>query len=429
MWVEIARELLRALGVDGKHASGVAAAIKGLLSAETDEAARSELDELGFPALDETTHRDAKPRVADDLGGEPVLDEDGSEIDISGVDAESKQPGEASSPTTPDDAELSPFSGEATPPSEDDDSGQSRAASASSQRSGFGEEGSQGIGGAYRSRISSAQSRLRSYITPLGGGSEASPDTPDSDTDSEVERAGVAAVLEFERIHGREPVEMPPMNPGFDIRSVDADGGVRIIEVKATADEWGPRGVAISSTQFATAQQRREQFWLYVVDRAIEAPRVHTINDPATKIAQYFFDNGWRAATEGDHEPERPIPSLKLPRSPQGIPGAVAFLDSAEGEAATSGWVACEERRRKDSWFAVRVRGDSLGMAYRGGIAFAEPIDREVEDDELVVAVLHRQMDPDTGLETTIRRWRPERECQRVTNWRFACGVMAASNH
>ncbi len=86
------------------------------------------------------------------------------------------------------------------------------------------------------------------------------------------------------------------------------------------------------------------------------------------------------------------------------------FADPADGDAASSGWVACQERQRRDSWFAVRIRGDSLGIAYRGGIAFVEPVDLEVEDDELVLVILHEQIDPDTGHETTIRRWRPERD-------------------
>lgn len=49
-------------------------------------------------------------------------------------------------------------------------------------------------------------------------------------------------------------------------------------------------------------------------------------------------------------------------------------------------------------------------MAYRGGIAFVEPIERDVEDGELVLVVLHDQRDPDTGHEVTLRRWRPERD-------------------
>ncbi|WP_369371868.1 DUF3883 domain-containing protein [Promicromonospora sp. Populi] len=47
-----------------------------------------------------------------------------------------------------------------------------------------------------------------------------------------VERRAVDAVLAAERELDAEPLEMPPNNPGFDIRSVRADGTVVQIEVK-----------------------------------------------------------------------------------------------------------------------------------------------------------------------------------------------------
>lgn len=421
IWVEIAREVSRALGVSGAHASSVAAAIRGLLSADTDEAARAELDELGFPALDEAIVQVAEPNIADDLGGAPaeqdddIVDDEVVEhkvVDGEAPDGATEEPQARTGDGEPeaDAGDDRDNDGGAQPPP----SGERRDAggTSTSTPSGRGEEGSgQGTGRSQGSRAPSVQSRLRSYVAPMRDGSGSSSDDSDAGGDPEVERAGVDAVLDFERAHGRDPEEMPPNNPGFDIRSVDADGKVRIIEVKATADEWGPRGVAISSTQFATAQQRREEFWLYVVDRALTAPRVHAINDPTTKIDQYFFDDGWQAVTEHEDEPERPIPLLRLPDSPTGVAGAVPFIDPAgEGDAAPSGWAVCQERKRQDSWFATRICGDALGMAYRGGLAYVEPIDREVEDDELVLVVLRDQEDPDTGSAATIRRWRPERD-------------------
>ena len=429
VWVEIAREVSRALGVSGTHASGVAAAIKGLLGAETDDAARAELDELGFPALDEATFEDAEANVADDLGGTPV-DSDVDDADGSDEDEAHDEGTAASSEDSPaaeavDDEDGDTPGADATGTSDSGrdgvgagqtHEGDGRRASigkSTSASTGLsGEEGSgQGTRRGQGSRAASVQSRLRSYVAPVRDGAAASTDGSDSDGDPEVERAGVDAVLDFERTHGRDPEEMPPNHPGFDVRSVDADGAVRVIEVKATADEWGARGVAISSTQFATAQQRREEFWLYVVDRALTAPRVHPINDPATKIDQYFFDDGWQAATEAPDKPARSLPALVLSDTPERVTGAVPFVDPADtGAGSSTGWIACKERTRLDSWFAVRIRGDALGMAYWGGVAYVEPLDRDVEDDELVLVVLHEQMDPDADSPVTIRRWRPERD-------------------
>jgi len=425
VWVEIAREVCRALGVSGAHASGVAAAIKGLLGAETDEAARAELDELGYPVLDEALLQDAEPNVADDLGGSPAeagdhvdhVDKDELQDDETVEQSEEAacddEPLEGGAIDTPDGDETGMFrSGGAGGRTPESDGRQVGGGTSTSVPTGSGEEGSRHEAGrAQGSRAASLQSRLRSYVTLARDGTVPSADGLDGDGDPKVERAGVDAVLEFERVHGREPEEMPPNHPGFDIRSVDADGAVRVIEVKATADEWGPRGVAISSTQFATAQQRREEFWLYVVDRALTAPRVHPINDPATKIDQYFFDDGWQAVTEAAEKPARPMPPLLLPDSPEGVTGAVRFIDPADARATSPlRWVACQERHRQDSWFAVRIRGDALGMAYRGGVAYVEPVDRDVEDDELVLVVLHEQVDSDAGGTVTIRRWRPERD-------------------
>jgi superfamily II DNA or RNA helicase len=58
---------------------------------------------------------------------------------------------------------------------------------------------------------------------------------------AEVERRAVDLVLAAERALGREPEEMPPNNPGYDIRSLTADGHAVRLEVKgriAGADDF-----------------------------------------------------------------------------------------------------------------------------------------------------------------------------------------------
>ena len=47
-----------------------------------------------------------------------------------------------------------------------------------------------------------------------------------------------------------------------------------------------------ASTQFAMAGERREEYWLYVVEDSLGDPIVHPINDPASKVDQFFFDDG-----------------------------------------------------------------------------------------------------------------------------------------
>jgi hypothetical protein len=63
-WGELARELTRALKVDGFRAPDVAGTLRGVLAAETDDEARRDLDELGFRALDEANAAEAEPTVA-----------------------------------------------------------------------------------------------------------------------------------------------------------------------------------------------------------------------------------------------------------------------------------------------------------------------------------------------------------------------------
>ena len=229
-----------------------------------------------------------------------------------------------------------------------------------------------------------------------------------------MERAGVDAVLAYEREHGRTPAEMPPMNPGFDVRSVGPDGDVRIIEIKATADGWGARGVALSSMQFTTAQQRREEFWLYVVDNALTNPVVHAINDPASKVDQYFFDDGWRAVTEAEAAPRPPLEPLVLAAGPSSSPDIVAYFDASNPAVgvpgAEDGWLPCKDPRRGEGWFAVRISGFGLGLAFYGGVAVVEPTERVPEDGELALVLLRDQVDPDSGMPVALRRWTPERD-------------------
>ena len=65
-------------------------------------------------------------------------------------------------------------------------------------------------------------------------GDDAEPALPPAHARStrEVERGAVDAVLTAGRALGRQPEEMPPNNPGYDIRSVASDGHVIHLEVK-----------------------------------------------------------------------------------------------------------------------------------------------------------------------------------------------------
>ena len=116
----------------------------------------------------------------------------------------------------------------------------------------------------------------------------------------EIDEAGIAHVLAYEQAAGRNPVEMPHDNPGYDIESKNADGEVvRIIEVKSKLGPWSSRDVELSARQMLEAQRRGAQFWLYVVENApTDSAHVFAISDPASRITKFVFDEGWATVAE-----------------------------------------------------------------------------------------------------------------------------------
>jgi hypothetical protein len=149
---------------------------------------------------------------------------------------------------------------------------------------------------------------LFSYLVP----ETQTTDDDDEDGHSEavahrqqVDAAGVRHVLDHERVHGRTPHELPHHHAGYDIESIDDQGNRRYIEVKSISGEWtrGSR-VGLTSTQFRKARELGARFWLYVVEYALEDDRCHVfaISDPANRVARFYFDQGWQAASEATGE-------------------------------------------------------------------------------------------------------------------------------
>lgn len=151
---------------------------------------------------------------------------------------------------------------------------------------------------------SGGQSRFRSYVTPAGQGS-APGGAQHAALRLQIDRAGIDAVLAYERTQGRVPEEQEHDTPGYDVLSYDDDETVlRIIEVKSTASAWSVRGVTMSPPQMARNRRDGDKFWLYVVEYALDDERrtVHRIQNPAERITEYVFDDGWRRASESRTE-------------------------------------------------------------------------------------------------------------------------------
>ena len=71
----------------------------------------------------------------------------------------------------------------------------------------------------------------------------------------------------------------------------------RFIEVKGIGGNWHEsRGVIMTEREFDEAVKRRENYWLYVVERVdTNEPEIHPIKNPFDKIGEYGFDHGWQA--------------------------------------------------------------------------------------------------------------------------------------
>ncbi|MGW9550872.1 helicase-related protein [Citricoccus zhacaiensis] len=95
------------------------------------------------------------------------------------------------------------------------------------------------------------------------------------------ERRGVDAVLAAERTLGREPMEMPHNNPGFDIRSVTPDGSTIFIEVKARVA--GAEDFVVTHTEVMTGKNAAANHRLALVS-------VHP-DGPEHDRVRYVVDN------------------------------------------------------------------------------------------------------------------------------------------
>ena len=141
--------------------------------------------------------------------------------------------------------------------------------------------------------------KLISYVTQKDADEDGDKGETDFDRDFKlsIEAASRELVCEYERGRGREPEEMAQTHPGFDIISCSAETGVieRYIEVKGTSGEWSKRGVSVSRLQFSEAQNYGDQYWLYVVEHALdkEGARLYAIQSPAMKVDSFMFDGEW----------------------------------------------------------------------------------------------------------------------------------------
>lgn len=101
--------------------------------------------------------------------------------------------------------------------------------------------------------------------------------------DDEVQRIAMEAAIAYEKAAGREPEDVSALKLGYDVRSRDAAGDVRYVEVKGRADEGN---VIVTENEWIMARRLGPDYWLYVVTGARNpaTAQVHGIQDPASRL-------------------------------------------------------------------------------------------------------------------------------------------------
>jgi len=96
--------------------------------------------------------------------------------------------------------------------------------------------------------------------------------------DPDVEHIAMEEAMRYEREQGRMPEDVSAQNLGFDVRSTDAQGRKRYIEVKGRA-AIGP--VQLTQNEWFKAQRFKDDYYLYVALNAIIEPQLYIIQNPA----------------------------------------------------------------------------------------------------------------------------------------------------
>lgn len=300
----LARELARAIAPDDAPGS-LAMRLEPILSATSPDEAHRALDDFGIAKLDTTEHEASWSPTAD-VGDDAI----GAEDSVGDAPTDASDKGNVAGSG---DSEVVGSDGDEAP---DDEENRRGMGTSSGGRGGGGPGTNAGGGdgkgtgerkhkGGRSDTRTGRQTRLRSYVVKTdedeGDRGTVGDEAPDL---SPIDVAGVARVLEYERKCGRDPLEMPHSNAGFDVESYDERGElVRRIEIKSTGGQWSIAGVMLSRRQHQQAVKDGDLFWLYVVENARDDNfKIYRIQNPASRIDYFGFDGDWKDVAEPDGE-------------------------------------------------------------------------------------------------------------------------------
>lgn len=124
-----------------------------------------------------------------------------------------------------------------------------------------------------------------------------------------VERRAVEAVLATERALGRDPTEMPRNNPGYDIRSIGADGHLLFVEVKGRIS--GAESFTVTRNEILYGLNAGDRYLLALVEVSPDGPdgdRLRYVRHPYQGADAPFFGQttaqfDWRELWERGVDP------------------------------------------------------------------------------------------------------------------------------
>jgi len=142
--------------------------------------------------------------------------------------------------------------------------------------------------------------RMLAYVARSGDRSDADRDDLSDETNKEIDARAIERAMRYESDQGRSPIEQDHFNPGFDIVSTEPSGKRRLIEVKGLRGPWNERGTKLTRTQFSMAQTHADEFWLYIVELALDpnAQQLYGIRNPFQKVDEFWFDSAWKGVAE-----------------------------------------------------------------------------------------------------------------------------------
>ena len=104
-----------------------------------------------------------------------------------------------------------------------------------------------------------------------------------------LEEAAIQKILELESTLERTSQN----NAGYDLYNPEEDG--KVVEVKSMSGSLEDRPATMTRTQFHTALELSEKYWLYVVEYADDPTRsrIRKIQNPAQRVQTFTFNRSW----------------------------------------------------------------------------------------------------------------------------------------